>query len=132
MKEEKYFELAKSTKDAVLYWEKSQYDLSDIVLALTDNLIDEGLKLYTIFKSQNFLAIMNLYKLNFAFLKKELGITGNYVERTGNIYSKMFNPPRHKETLSLTGNDLQIAAIKVYDKFISELNKISTAIINQK
>ena len=126
---EKYFELAKSQQDAIEYWNKSQYDLTDIILAMTDNGIFEGHKLYAVFKLDTFMAIMNICKFNFKLAKKELGIMGDYVERGGDIYSNDYNPKRHPEVLTLKGEELQKKSTEVYKTILEQLQKVSEAIV---
>ena len=123
MVKEKYFILADSQEDAVEYWRNSQYELTDIVLALTDNGVYEGMKLYSAFKNQGFLALMNVFKFNFDLAKRELGINGEYVERGGDVYAQDYNPKRNPKVLSITGKDLAIKAKEFYKDFEKQFVK---------
>ena len=125
----KYFELANSQEDAVEYWNKSQYDLTDIILAMTDNGIFEGHKLYALFKLEVFNAVMNVCKFNFKLVKNELGISGDYVERGGNVYASDYNPKRNPQVLIFSGEELQKRATEVYKTILEQFKKVTDKII---
>jgi hypothetical protein len=46
----KYFRFSQSEEESKDFWDNSQFELSDIVLSLTDNQIIEGLKNFCGFK----------------------------------------------------------------------------------
>ena len=123
----KYFRFIKNQAGAVEYWKKSQFDLTDIVLSLTDNCIMEGLQFYNLFQNEDFLKSMNIFKFNFKLVKEQLGISGDYVERKGDVYSKEFNPTRIKGVLTLDKQTMQEKAKIIYNEIeleIAELSKI--------
>ena len=124
MSDNKYFVLANSQKEAIDYWNNSQYDLADIVLALTDNGIFEGMKFYSVFKHEGFLALMNIFKFDFNLAKKELGINGEYVERGGDIYAEDYNPKRNPQVLTITGADLASKGKDLFDEFEKQFVKL--------
>ena len=124
MSDNKYFILANSQKEAIDYWNNSQYELADIVLALTDNGIFEGMKLYSVFKHEGFLALMNIFKFNFNLAKKELGINGEYVERGGDIYAEDYNPKRNPQVLTITGAELASKGKDLFDEFEKQFAKL--------
>lgn len=127
---EKYFNMAKSQEDAVKHWYTSQYHLADIILALTDNGILEGHKLFGFFRLEEVSAIMNIYKFNFKLAKSELGINGKYVERSGeDIMSKDFNPKRNPEVLILHGEELKQKAKIVYQTILKQFKQTSADLI---
>ncbi len=95
-----------------------------MVLALTDSGVIEGVYLYNMFRSEDFLKAMNVFKFNFALAKEELGIHGEYVERAGDIFSEDFNPKRNKEVLKLSGEELEEKGKEVYEAIFSEIKKI--------
>ena len=125
----KYFKQANSLKEAVEYWDSSQFELTDIVLALTDHKIDVGLKLYMLFSKQDFLDIMKIFKFNFKQVKEELGIWGEYVERKGDIYSKTFNPKRNPSVLKLELGKLPERAQEIYDEILAELSDLCKKVV---
>ena len=127
----KYFEQANSLEEAVEYWESSQYDLSDIVLALTDHQIDVGLKFYMLFSNKNFMDAMNGIKFNFKQVKEELGIWGEYVERKGDVYSETFNPKRNSSVLKLDLAKLPERAQEIYNEVVAELNDLCKKVITK-
>ena len=126
---EKYFNMAKSQEDAVKHWLKSQYDLTDIILVLTDNGILEGHKLFGFFRLEEVSAIMNIYKFNFKLAKSELGINGKYVDRSGDINSADFNPKRNPEVLTLSGEELKQKAVIVYKTILKQFKQTSADLI---
>ena len=127
----KYFLATKSSQEAVDDWKQSQFDLADIVLALTDNNLLVGHKLYHLFKNEAFCAVMTLFKFNFKLVKQELGIRGEYVERGGDIYSPTFNPARNPEVLKYDRNKLKEASKTTYNGIIKEFKEISKIIIKK-
>ena len=124
MNSEKFFTLADSQKEATEFWNNSQYELADIVLALTDNGVFEGIKLYSVFSHEGFLALMNIFKFNFDLAKKELGINGEYVERGGDIYAKDYNPKRNPNALTITGAELASKGKDFFDEFEKQFLKM--------
>ena len=120
----KYFKLANSHEEAVEYWKASQFDLSDIILALTDNGMNVGIGIYSFFQREDFLRFMNLYKFNFALVKEELGIWGEYVERKGDVYSKTFNSKRNPKVLKLMKNKLEERATEVFENIIKDFDTL--------
>lgn len=124
MSDNKYFILANSQKEAIDYWNNSQYELADIVLALTDNGIFEGMKFYSVFKHEGFLALMNIFKFDFNLAKKELGINGEYVERGGDIYAEDYNPKRNPQVLTITGAELASKGKDLFDEFEKQFAKL--------
>ena len=128
---EKYFELANSQKEALEYWNNSQYELTDFILAMTDNGIVEGAKIYEAFKSEGFLAIVNMFKFNFALAKRELGINGEYVERGGDVYDEKYNPKRNPQVLTKSKEEMQVKAKEVYDNIELELKKLIESLKKQ-
>ena len=123
-----YYKLTSSQDEALEYWKKSQYDLADIVLALTDQGIMEGLQFYDMFKREEFLAMMQVAKLNFALIKKKLGINGEYVERKGDVYSENFNPKRNFKVLKYMDEDLKKVAKEVLDEFMKNTEGLANYI----
>ena len=121
--------MAKSQEDAVKHWLTSQYKLADIILSLTDNGIFEGHKLFGFFRLEEVSAIMNIYKFNFKLAKSELGINGKYVDRNGDINSADFNPKRHPEVLSLSGEELKQKAKIVYNAILKEFKQTTSGLI---
>ena len=128
MEGDKYFVLAKSKQEAIEYWNNSQYDLVDMILAMVDNNIKEGAMIYEAFKTKGFLAMMNVFKFNFELAKKELGIVGEYVERGGNVFDEKYNPKRNPSALTLKKEELQKKAKYVYDQIEDQLKKTYRAI----
>lgn len=128
---EKYFEMAKSQDEAVKYWYKSQYNLSDIVLAMTDNGVFEGHKLFGFFSLEAVSAMMNIYKFNFKLVKKQLGINGNYVDRSGDIFAKDYNPNRNPDVLTIKGDEFKERAEKVYWAIIDEFKEVSNKLMEE-
>ena len=127
MSDKKYFVLADSQQEAVDYWNNSQYDLADIVLALTDNGIFEGMKFYSVFRHEGFLALMNIFKFDFQLVKKELGINGEYVERGGDIYAEDYNPKRNPQVLTYVGVELASKGKDLFDNFEKQfINLVDT------
>ena len=124
---EKYFILADSKKDAIETWNKSQYELTDFILAMTDNGIVEGAMIYEAFKTEGFLMLMNMFKFNFALAKKELGINGEYVERGGDVYKQDYNPKRNPKVLTLSKEEMQVKAKEVYAEITKQLQKLAEA-----
>ena len=60
---------------AVKTWDNSQFDIADIVLSLTDTgNLESGIKLYSVFKHEQFLQVMNLYTLDVKIIKQILGM----------------------------------------------------------
>lgn len=119
------FKRATSEQEAFDYWSASQFELSDIVLSLTDNLIKNGMKLYSVFKNEKFLTLMRYYTFDFAEVKKYLGIEGNYVERAGDVYDAKFNPKRDKSVLTLNRDEMKLRSKNVYDKILRDLSKLA-------
>ena len=119
-----YFYLQKDIESAIDRWNNSQFDLSDIVLSLTDNGIFQGVKIYAIFSRKEILAIMRYFVCDFYKIKQELGIVGNYVDRFGNVFDKNYNPKRNKLALTLNDKQMKIKAIGVYKKIILDLEEI--------
>ena len=113
-----YYKLTSSQTEALEYWKKSQFDLADIVLALTDQGIFEGFQFYDIFKRDEYAAMMNVAMLNFALIKQKLGINGEYVERKGDVHSENFNPKRNFRVLKYMDEELKKRATEVYDEFM--------------
>ena len=110
-------------------WKSSQYNLSDVVLSLTDkNPYGAGLKLYTLFNYDAFLNVVQYYNCDFDSIKKILGINGEYVERKGDLYSPTFDPKRNANVLTLPQKEMEIRAEKIYKDLIQELNEISKII----
>ena len=120
-----YFCYQANSDVAMYYWNDSQFDLSDIVLSLTDNNIRIGAKIYAIFCRPEVLNLMQCFVCDFTKIKQDLGIDGDYVERRGDVYSKCFNPVRNKEVLTLTINEMKIRAREVYENIISDLSAIA-------
>lgn len=110
---------------AVKTWDNSQFDIADIVLSLTDTgNLESGIKLYSIFKNQHFLEVMNLYTLDVKVIKQILGINGNYTERKGDVYSDKFNPKRDKSVLTLKPKEMDNRAKEIFDQLIKELQEL--------
>lgn len=103
-------------------WKNSQFDLTDIVLCLTDRHIVWGQKIYCLFSKPQVQLLLNYYVCDFKLIKNELGLTSDYVERGGNIYSKDFNPKRN--LFFVTPRNLELSAMKVYNKILQDLEEI--------
>lgn len=127
----KYFRFSQSEEESRDFWDKSQFDLSDIVLALTDNKIIEGLKIYQLLSKPEILNSMIFLICDFGAIKERLGIIGDYVERKGNVYSNNFNPKRNPSAITLSVQDLQIMAIDVYDTMLSDLKEAGEKILDK-
>ena len=120
-----YFGCQPNSYVALYYWYNSQFDLSDIVLSLTDNNIWIGSKIYAIFCRPEVLNLMQYFICDFTKIKKDLGIVGDNIERQGNMYSKHFNPIRNKYTLTLTIDEMKIRAKEVYRNIMTDLSAIA-------
>ncbi len=129
--DKKYFILADSQQQAIDYWNNSQYDLTDFVLALTDNGIVEGGMLYEVFKEENFLKLMNIFKFNFALAKSEIGVNGEYVQRNENVYDVNYNPKRNASVLTLSKEEMQSKAKEVYAEIEEQLKKVIKSLSKQ-
>ena len=129
--DKKYFILADSQQQAIDYWNNSQYDLTDLVLALTDNGIVEGGMLYEVFKEENFLKLMNIFKFNFALAKSEIGVNGEYVQRNENVYDVNYNPKRNASVLTLSKEEMQSKAKEVYAEIEEQLKKVIKSLSKQ-
>ena len=127
----KYFKFSQSEEESRECWENSQFKLTDVVLALTDNGIIEGLKIYELLSKPEILNSMDFFICDFDSIKERLGINGDYVEREGNVYSKNFNPKRNPSVLTLNVQDMQIMAIDVYDTMLSDLQELGQAILHE-
>ena len=123
-----YFHLAQDEEKAFFNWENNQFNLCDIVLSLTDNLIPYGLKIYNIFLREEVKNMMNFFICDFEKIKQDLGIVGAYVERKGNVFSPSFNPKRNQSALILSEYQMSKRAKMVYDKIMLDLNKIASII----
>lgn len=118
------FKKADSSELAINYWNASQFLVSDIVLALTDNLIKEGKEFYAVFQNEKFLFIMQYYLFDFLAVKKYLGIKGDYVERAGDVYSKTFNPKRFPAVLTYDKKEMQVRAKKILNKIMLDISRL--------
>ena len=123
-----YFIFEKDENAAIEKWNNSQFDLTDVVLSLTDNQIMIGAKIYAIFIRLKSLNFMQYFICDFNKIKTELGILYHYVKREGNILSKDFNPKRNYKALSLTKNEMEKIAKRVYTKLIQDLKTICSLI----
>lgn len=126
----RYFHYEPNRDISIECWNKSQFDLCDIVLSLTDNHIFIGTKIYAIFCRPEVLNLMRYFICDFNKIKHDLGIIGEYAERDGNIYSILFNPGRNREILTLSVNEIKNRAKYVYNNIIFDLNEISNIISN--
>jgi len=118
----RYIEEAKDSNEAVLYWNDSQFEVGDILIALVDNQILEGAKLYALFTNKDFGIVMSMFKIDFQAIKEDLGIYGDYIERKGDIFSTDFNPKRNINALTKKGKDLALSARKFYKEFEEQFN----------
>ena len=125
-----YFSYEHNEDAAIQHWENSQFDLSDVVLALTDNHIFIGAKIYAVFCRPEVLNLMQYYVCDFAKIKHDLGILDNYVARYGDVYSKSFNPSRNITAISLTIDEMKHRAIRVYKRIMEDLSEIAQCHIN--
>ena len=117
-----YFEYESNQSVAIEKWNTSQFDLTDIVLYLSDRHIIWGIKIYSLFCKEEIKVLLNYFSCNFEQIKKDLCITGDYVERGGNIYSKTFNPKRNMKIKE--PKNLNLRAMRVYDKILIDIEKI--------
>ena len=124
----RYFIFEKDKNVAIKKWNNSQYDLTDIVLSLTDQNIELGVKIYSIFIRLKSINFMQYFICDFNKIKTELGIVYHYATREGDIYSKDFNPKRNYKALSLTKNEMEKIAKRVYTKLIQDLETIGSFI----
>lgn len=115
---------APSHEIAVKNWNGAQFDLSDVILSLTDNGLEVGAKMFLAFKNPAFLKLMEMYSCDFESMKKYLGIEGDYVIRAGDVYSADFNPKRNPSVLTLSKDEMSIRADKLYEKLIDEFKAI--------
>lgn len=93
----------------------------DIVLFLTDRHIEVGVRIYNLFCKQEIQFLLKYFECDFIQIKKDLGIMVDYVERSGDLYSRFFNPKRKK----LEGSpDLRWRALKVYEYLLKDLEEI--------
>ena len=127
----KYFHYQPQKDMSIKQWDRSQFELCDIVLSLTDNNILIGSKIYAIFCRHEVLNLMQYFVCDFIKIKQDLGITGDYVKRCGDVYSRTFNPVRNIKTLSYTHNEMQSQAKDVYKNIMSDLREIAGARFNQ-
>ena len=127
----KYFYYEPNIDIAVQQWENFQFDLTDIVLALTDNHIFIGAKIYAIFCRPEVLNLMKYYVCDFAKIKEDLGINGNYVKRQGNIYSKTFNPTRSMHAITFSIDEIKNRAKNIYKNIMLDLSSIVKSAIKQ-
>ena len=123
-----YFAFEKNQYIAIQEWNNSQFDLCDIVLSLTDNGIIIGSKIYYIFCRPEILNIMQCFVCDLNKIKEDLGIIGNYIERSGNVYFRNFNPKRNNNALSLPIKEMKKRASIVYKKLMFDLQTIANAI----
>ena len=127
----KYFSFVSDESVALEKWNKSQFDLCDIVLSLTDNNIMFGAKIYAVFCRYEVRCILKFFTCDFSKIKSELGIAGYYVERKGNVFDIGFNPKRNKKALTKDINDMKILAKSIYKNILFEMYEI-VKIINKK
>ena len=106
-------------------WNDCQYDIADIVLALTDNgNLEIGIKLYAFFTFEEFRKVVNFFTLDVKIIKKMLGINGNYTEHSGDCYSPTFNPKRNKSVLTLTSEEMGKRAEDIHNQLLKEMKDI--------
>lgn len=122
----RYFTFEIDTDEAIKKWEESQYDLSDIVLALTDRRIFYGAKIYAIFCRKEVLNLMQCFVCDFTKIKIDLGILGDYVERAGNVFAHTFNPKRNNKSITLGLEAMRQRAKLVYKHLMLDLESIAT------
>lgn len=118
----RYFKYEYNTEIAILTWTKSQFDLVDIILYLTDRNIIWGHKMYKLFWAEQVRFLLNYFICDFKKIKNDLGVPSVYVERDGDVYSKEFNPKRNKWLPS--HKNLDICAMVVYDGILQDLEAI--------
>ena len=126
-----YLRFTEQKERAIASWNKSQYDLCDVVLSLTDQGIVIGGKLYHIFSKPEVLDMMQYFICDFSKMKQDLGIVDNYVERDEDIYSSDFNPKRNVKALTLNTIDMRKRSKIVYRKFFSDLENIVKLFLNK-
>lgn len=119
-----FFHRASSEEESLYLWERSQYDLIDIVLFLTDNRIKLGVKFYSLFSRIEIKNLMRFYWCDFVKIKNILGID-EYVVRGGDIYAADYNPKRNKINLNFSQKLLLIKAKKIYSDLLIDLHTIS-------
>ena len=122
----RYFSFEPNNDYALDTWVKSQFDLCDIVLFLTDKKISYGFKIYAIFNRDEVLNLLNYFVCDFKKMKRDLHILGNYVEREGDVFSKDFNPRRISFKMSLSRAEIERRAYDVYHKIFQDLYGILT------
>lgn len=111
---------------AVKTWDNSQFDIADIVLSLTDTgNLESGIKLYSVFKHEQFLQVMNLYTLDVKIIKQILGINGAYVERKGDVYSDKFNPKRNRSVLTIKPKEMDKRAKDLFAQLVKEMQDLA-------
>ena len=118
----RYFKYEPNFKLALLKWEQSQYDLSDIVLYLTDRNIIWGYKIYALFSQKEIRVLLNYFVCDLLKIKQDLGINFEYVERDGNCYSQNYNPKR--DILKPASAGIQSLAKVVYNQILQDLEEI--------
>ena len=121
----KYFHYCNDKGFAIQQWNNSQFDLSDIVLSLTDNDIFIGAKIYAIFCRPEVLNLMQYFVCDLNNIKRELGIEGDYVGRNGNLYSKSFNPSRNTIALKYSRTEMKEIATSIYKNIMLDLKTIA-------
>ena len=126
----RYFTFEIDSNEAVKKWEQSQYDLSDIVLALTDRKIFYGAKIYAIFCRKEVLNLMEYFVCDFKKIKRDLGILGDYVERSGNVFEHTYNPKRNNKSITLELEEMNQRAKSVYKHLMFDLETIATTLNN--
>lgn len=126
-----YFSFVSDENVALEEWNKSQFDLCDIVLSLTDNNIMIGAKIYAVFCRYEVRCLLKFFTCDFYKIKSELGIVGHYVERKGDIFDQNFNPKRNKKILTKDVNDMKILAKSIYKNILLDMSEI-VKIINKK
>ncbi|MBO5884862.1 MAG: hypothetical protein J6Q51_03600 [Clostridia bacterium] len=102
------------------------HDIADIVLSLTDTgNLESGIKLYSVFKHEQFLQVMNLYTLDVKIIKQILGINGAYVERKGDVYSDKFNPKRNRSVLTIKPKEMDKRAKDLFAQLVKEMQDLA-------
>lgn len=126
-----YFSFEKDSTASLEQFENSQFDLSDIVLSLTDNNINKGAKIYALFLKDEVKCCFFISICDFKKIKRDLGINGQYIERNGDPYSPKFNPKRNIKALTLSREEMEERAEKVYANLLEDLYLIANKLLKK-
>ena len=124
----KYFSI--DPQNAVKYWNDHQFDLSDILTSMINAGMEEGMQLYNTFMNQNVLEFMKVAKFNYKLAKKNMGISGEYVERKENDLQNLTPPKFNSDAIVVSKEEFIQNAKLVYEQIIDELKTIGEYGIN--